>query len=249
MTGLWTAPVKGLAALACSEVYVDADGVAEDRRLFLLRADGSVVTLRRFPSLARVVPDLDLPTKTLTVVLPDGTSASTGLGSLAEPVSAVLFGKTRAGHVLPGPVADALSDFVGEPLRLVWAGGPGVGWDEGPVSLISRASIQTVGTPHDDGRGATRYRMLIEVDGCEAYEEDTWVGGRWQLGTAEVEVSHRLERCVVINGSPVTGEQDWAGLKTIAARRGPRQLTLGVIAIVVQPGLVRLGDTVDRAGR
>lgn len=249
MTSLSTAPVKGLAALARTQVYVDVDGVAEDRRLFLLRADDSVVTLRRFPGLARVVPDLDLQAKTLTVAFPDGTSVSTGLNGVTERVSAALFGKTRAGRVLPGPVAAALSDFVGEPLRLVWASGPGVGWDEGPVSLISRASIRTVGTPHDDGRGATRYRMLVEVDGCEAYEEDTWVGGRRQLGAAEVEVSHRLERCVVINGSPVTGELDWPGLKTIAAHRGPRQLTLGVIATVVQPGLVRLGDAVGRVGR
>ena len=244
MTGLWVAPVKGLAGIARTQVYLDTAGVAEDRRLFLLRADGSVVTLRRYPQLARVVPALDLPAKTLTLSLPDGTSVRTGLSDVTEAVSATLFGKPRTGHVLPGRVADALSDFVGEPIRVVLATGSGMGWDEGPVSLISQSSIRAVDTPSDADRNATRYRMLVEVDGCEAYQEDTWVGARAQVGAAEVEVSHRLERCVVVNHNPVTGTQDWSGLKTIAARRGVRQLTLGVIATVVRPGWVRLGDPV-----
>ena len=247
---LRVAPVKGLGSLTRPEVYLETGGVAEDRRLFLLRADNSVVTLRRYPQLGRVVPDLDLSAGTLTVRLPDGTTGRSDVADAADPVRAHLFGKDRTGHVLPGAVAEALSDFLGEPVRVVWASGTGVGWDEGPVSLISRASTATVETPADDGVGAARYRMLVEVDGCEPYAEDAWIGQRWRLGGAEIAISHALDRCVVINASPVTGTVDWPGLKTLAAVRGPRQLTLGVIATVVRPGPVSLGDPVtpiDRA--
>ena len=245
VSALRVAPVKGLACVERSTVDLGPTGVAEDRRLFLLRADGSVVTLRRYPQLGRVVPDLDLVAGMLTVRLPDGNTARSEVGDAGEPVQAHLFGKDRTGHVVPGAVAEALSDFLAEPVRVVWASGTGVGWDEGPVSLISRASMATVGTPAEDGRGSARYRMLVEVDGCGPYAEDAWVGRRWHLGGADVEVSHPLDRCVVINAGPVTGAPDWPGLKTLATVRGPHQLTLGVIATVLRPGPVSLGDAVD----
>ena len=44
-----------------------------------------------------------------------------------------------------------------------------------------------------------------------------------RLGEAVVEVTHALDRCVVVNASPATGEQDWAGLKTLAALRSQPQ--------------------------
>lgn len=235
------APVKGLATVMRPEVWLGHAGVAGDRRLFLLRADGSVVTLRRLPTLAQVVPSLDLDAGTIAVRLPDGTVARSDLAGAGEEVAASLFGRDRSGRVLAGAAADALSAYVGEPLRLV-LGEPGIGWDEGPVSIISRASVDAVGPP-PGGPDPTRYRMLVELDGLPAYAEDAWVGRRVRLGEAVVEVSHALDRCVVVNASPVTGEQDWAGLKTLAAVRG--QLTLGVIATVAEPGVVAVADAAE----
>jgi uncharacterized protein YcbX len=240
---LQVAPVKGLAALSRRQIELEADGVAEDRRVLLLHADGSVVTMRRHPELVQVVPDLDLAAGRIAVRLPDGTVACSPLDEAGEPIVSTLFGKERTGRVLPGAVAQALSGFAGEPLRVVVAESTGVGWDEGPVSLISRASAVAVGSP-DDGPGLPRYRMLIEVDGDSPFVEDGWVGAEVSLGTARIRISHSLDRCLVINHSPVTGKKDWPGLKTLAASRGPDRLTLGVIASVERPGIVRVGDEV-----
>ncbi|HSU35709.1 MAG TPA: MOSC domain-containing protein, partial [Propionibacteriaceae bacterium] len=89
-----------------------------------------------------------------------------------------------------------------------------------------------------------RYRMLIEVEGGAAFEEDSWVGGTVRIGEVLVRVTHALERCVVINHHPRTGAKDWPGLKTLVTR-GRDQLTLGVIAQVEQTGVIRVGDLVE----
>lgn len=237
---LRVAPVKGLATVSRDSVEIDEHGVAEDRRLLLLDDAGAVVTLRSHPHLVQVVPDLDLDGGTISVTLPDGSRASSRLDEAAAPAQAHLYGKDRSGRVLDGDVSAALSEVAGERVRVVVANGTGVGWDEGPVSILGRASAEAVGGTRD----RARYRMLVEVDGTEPYEEDTWVGRDVGLGTARVHVAHQLQRCAIITQSPATGTKDWDGLHDLAAVRGRDLLCLGVIAEVVIPGRVSLGDEI-----
>lgn len=244
VSALNVAPVKGLGLTPREWIRIDRDGVPEDRRVLLLHGDGSVVTLRRSPALGSVVPDLDLEAGRIAVHLPDGTVAGSSLSDVTEPVESVLFGKRRAGRLLPGDVADALSHVAGEPLRVVLADDVGFGWDEGPVSLISRASAEAVGTPDGDLR---RYRMLIGLDDCAAFDEDGWAGSLIEVGDAVLRVSHPMRRCLVIEQHPGTGERDWRGLRELAVRRGRDRVTLGMIAHVEQAGVVRLGDELTPA--
>lgn len=246
VSGLRVAPVKGLASVSLQGVTLTRDGVAEDRRLFLLRDDGSVVTMRRFPQLTCVVPQLDLAASSLTVTLPDESRATSSLTTAGPRVAATLFGKQRSGVVVDGPVTEALSSYVGERVRVVFAERTGVGWDEGPVSLLGHASVQAVGTPTDSGGpDVARYRMLIDVTGTEPFEEDSWVGRNVGVGTAVVRVSHRLQRCVVIDYVATSGVKDWEGVRTLLSRRGQGDPTLGVIGEVEEPGEVRVGDRVE----
>lgn len=241
VAALRVAPVKGLGTVMPSSVWIDRDGVAADRRVLLLDQAGSIITLRSHPQLVQVVPDLDLDAGTLTVTLPDGSRATSPLESARDEVSAHLYGKDRLGRVMPGDVADALSDVAGEPVRVVVARETGVGWDEGPVSILGRASAVAVG---GEARDRARYRMLVELEGTEPFEEDTWLGSRMELGEAVVHVTHRLERCVIITQSPLTGHKDWDGLHALADLRGRDLLCLGVIAEVEVPGRVALGAQV-----
>ncbi len=244
VAALRVAPVKGLATVARDTIRLEDDGVADDRRVLLLNQRGQVVTLRSHPHLITVVADLDLEGGALTVTMADGTAASSPLDDAAEEVGAHLYGKDRAGRVLPGDVADALSSVAGEPIRVVLADRTGVGWDEGPVSILGQASAAAVGGAHLDRR---RYRMLVELEGTRPYEEDTWLGHVVTLGEAHVRVTHQLERCAIITQSPHTGQKDWEGLHALAATRGRDLLCLGVIAEVVRPGTVAVGADVSVA--
>lgn len=239
---LQIAPVKGLSVVECDALHLDSAGVAEDRRLYLLAADGSVATLRRHPELAAVRPSLDLAAGTLRLDFPDGSSIGGALDAVGEPVTATLYGRARPGRVLHGGLAEAVSAYAGAPLRLVLHDGPGLGWDEGPVTLISRASMAAV-APGDDLERARRFRMLVEVDGPAAYAEDGWVEQQVRVGSAVLAVDGHLGRCLVVNRSPHDGRPDWDGLRELVTARG--DVGLGVIAAVATPGTVRVGDPVE----
>jgi uncharacterized protein YcbX len=102
--------------------------------------------------------------------------------------------------------------------------------------------------------------MLVEVDGCEVHEEDTWAGRRLRLGSAVVQVVGPVPRCVVTNENPETGAVDFSTLKAIVRYRGELAADLstpvahlpdngaailGMYATVEEPGTVALGDRVE----
>ena len=116
------------------------------------------------------------------------------------------------GQLVDGPWSEALSDFVGRPLRLVEAGDDrrSTGAREGAVSLISRASLGRL-AQRGTAIGAVdvrRFRMLIEIDGVEAHAEDRWVGREVRVGAAQVEFDGHVGRCLITTRDPDTGVVD-----------------------------------------
>jgi uncharacterized protein YcbX len=238
---LQVAPVKGLAVVPRSEVVIAPHGVAGDRALFLLTGEGSVVTLRRFPQLSALVPSVDEAAGTLAVRFPDGRVVSQPLPLTGEPVAALLFGRERRGLAGGGPVADAIAAVAGVRLRLVVIDPGGHGWDEGPVSLLSTATVRAVRGGSAD---SARFRMTVTVEGAVAFEEEAWLGTEIRIGDAVLGDVRPLSRCVVIERSAATGQHDWRGLRQLMDVRPDGRPTLGVVASVVRSGVVRVGDPV-----
>jgi uncharacterized protein len=88
--------------------------------------------------------------------------------------------------------------------------------------------------------------MLIELDGCEPYEEDTWAGHRLRIGGTELLVGGPTHRCTLTTMHPDTGDKDFPALDVLATyRRTPGGLELGRYAAVLRPGVVRIGDRVE----
>jgi uncharacterized protein YcbX len=97
-----------------------------------------------------------------------------------------------------------------------------------------------------------RWRMLIEIEGCVAHEEDSWIGRDVRVGDAVVRVVRTDPRCVITTRDPDTGQKEFDTLKVLAAYRGPDrdgELPFGVYADVVEPGPVALGDAVEPVER
>ena len=243
VSALRVAPVKGLATVSVDRVRLERSGVPEDRRVLLLDQKGSVVTLRSHPNLVQLTPSLDLAAATLRVTLPDGTAAESDLTAVGREVRAELYGKQRVGRILAGDAPRLVSEVAGEPVRMVLADTTGVGWDEGPVSILGRASAAAVAGENRDRR---RFRMLIEIEGMRPFEEDGWVGQTISVGDVNLDVTQQLVRCVIITQSPETGVKDWEGLHALA-EQGRRDLCLGVIAEVATPGEVAVGASVSVA--
>lgn len=244
------APVKGLALVRPDEVELGRAGVAENRRFYLVDADGRQFGLLRNGRPVQIRPDYDERSDRLSLHFPDG-SVVDGEVALAEPVTAAFHGgRPVAGRYVAGPWSEAISAHAGRPLRLVKTDRPGDGVDRarGQVSLVSDASVDEIG--RQGGReevDARRFRMLLGVAGCEPHEEDEWVGRDLQVGEAVVRLRGHVGRCAITTQNPETGVPDFDTLRTIKAYRGLRdgQLDFGVYGEVVEPGRVKVGDPVE----
>jgi hypothetical protein len=166
------------------------------------------------------------------------------------PARIRLFGDRYVdGHEVTGPWAGFLSDLVGKSARLVRAAAPA--HDVHPVTLVSRASVEALGT-EDDGSplDVRRFRMLLTLDGPDAFAEDDWAGTRVRIGSAVLEVGGRVPRCVAVQRHPDSPQRHRNALRMINHVRGPQQgelgrgLHLGAYARVVSPGTVAVGDPV-----
>jgi uncharacterized protein len=248
------APVKGLALSHPDEILLERHGVAENRRFYLVDGDGRRFGARESGELFTVEAAYDAAAERLRLSFPDGAVVDDRV-QLAATLEADFWGRPVRGRVVEGPWADALSVFVGRPVRLVRSDEPGAGVDRGtargPVTLVSEASLAELGRQSGaggpvDGR---RFRMLVGVDGCGPHEEDAWLGLPVRLGEATVRVTGTVGRCVVTTRNPDSGKRDFDTLAAIKAYRGQnpltRELDLGVYGVVVEPGRVRVGDPVE----
>ena len=244
---LSTTPVKGLALAHPEEVRVTAAGVEEDRRFVLVDAEARKHSAPQCGPLATVRAAYRPEQDVLALTLPDGTVVEDRV-ELAEPIESIFFRGRRTGRVVVGPWAAPLSAVAGTPLRLVKTDRPGAAQDVHPLTVISAASIRDLGRrvdrPDLDGR---RFRMTLELDGLEPYEEETWIGRELAVGSAVLRVVDRVPRCVATTRDPSSGERDVDTLAALAAYRRKLDgvaLPLGVYAEVVTPGTVAVGDAV-----
>jgi uncharacterized protein YcbX len=246
------APVKGLALQRVEAVELGAGGVVENRRLHLVDATGRFVNGKTAIGLSLVSSRLDLATGTLAIEFPDGSRVADTL-ELGQPIETVFFGRPAPGRLVAGPWNAALSAWSGMHLRLVMSDEPGAAVDRGSragVTIVSAASIADLARMGGvEGLDSRRFRMLFEVDGAEAYEEDAWIGRRLRMGEAMVQPRGNVGRCVVTTCDPVTAQRDFDTLGVLAGYRGgidtSEPLPLGVVGDVVASGRVRVGDTVE----
>jgi uncharacterized protein YcbX len=244
------APVKSLGLVHPDEVELEAHGVRGNRRLWLVDAGGRLVNNKRNGPMVQIRPEWDEASQFLALTFPGGTRIE-GTVELGEPVAALMYGHPHPSRRVLGPWEHALSEFVGEPITLLYAEEHAVdrGYRGGSVSLVSRASLERLGDAAGaggplDGR---RFRMLLEIDGVEAHAEDTWLGTQVRIGDATIVLNGDVGRCVVTSQNPDTGITDVDTLGTLAGyRRDGRNepLPFGVYGSVAVPGRIRVGDPV-----
>ena len=116
--------------------------------------------------------------------------------------------------------------------------------------MVTDASLDRLG--HALGVGAVdgrRFRMLIDLSGDIAHEEDTWIGRRVEVGETILRVSGAIPRCAMTTHDPDSGERDHDTLHAIKEYRGfagpdGKDLMFGVYGEVERTGTIRVGDEV-----
>ena len=245
------APVKSMALVHPDEIDLQRWGAVGNREFCWIDPAGQVVGGAQQGTLVQVRACHDTATGVITLTFPDGSVVEGSGADGGEPVSITIWRRPAAAHLVEGAFSDAVSAFTGRPLRLVRPDQPGAANDDLPASILSTASVDELASRSgsDLPRDARRFRMLIEVEGCErAHEEDEWIGRRVRIGGALLRVSEPIPRCAVTTQDPATGIRDFRTLHAIKAYRGVRDgthLDFGVGAEVLEPGTIRLADPVE----
>ncbi len=254
MAALSSTPVKSLRIQRREHLLLEAGGARGDRSFFLVDARGRMVNAKHHPSLNGVVAELD-GDGVLELSLPGGRRVA-GRAIAGEELEVRFYSLSRPAREIDGPFSQALSEYAGTPLRLVaFADGrPAVDRGaQGAVTLLSRASAERLAALAGQGRIDTRrFRMTIELDGCEPFTEDGWIGRELRVGGARLRPLGHVGRCSVTTLDPETGTVDLPTLEVLRELRGEaattEPLALGVHCAVTQPGEVTLGDVVEVEG-
>jgi len=241
------APVRSLGLETRAEIDLGLDGVAEDRRFYVIDAGGRLVDQLTSGEMVQVGSWTNRDATTLRLTFPDGAVVEDEI-TLDGAIETHIHGRTAAGHIVEGPWAAALTDFVGRPVRIVRCDRVGGTRKAHPATLVSDGSIDALSAVLGVGDlDARRFRMLIELDGAQAHEEDTWIGCQISLGGAILRISAPVPRCAMTTHDPETGLRDYDTLRAIKEYRGQvdgKDLMFGVWGEVERPGVIRLGDEV-----
>jgi uncharacterized protein YcbX len=251
VTRLNIAPVRSLGLESREEVLLGADGVAEDRRFYVIDEGGRLVDQLIAGEMVQVASWTDPGATILRLTFPDGTIVEDEVrldGAIETPIH----GRTAIGHIVDGPFGAALGAHIGRPVRIVRCDRIGGTRTAHPATLVGDGSLDALGAVLGVGDvDARRFRMLIELGGADAHEEDTWVGHRIGLGEAILAVSAPVARCAMTTHDPDTGRRDFDTLRAIKDYRGQvngQDIMFGVWGEVETPGRIRLGDEVRVLG-
>ncbi|MEA2142860.1 MAG: uncharacterized protein QOI64_1290 [Solirubrobacteraceae bacterium] len=132
--------------------------------------------------------------------------------------------------------AAAITAAAGDDARLVPAPADGPWFDESPLLVATDGAIADLGY---DGR---RFRPNIVIGGVDGMAERGWDGRRLRAGSAEIDLGHLCERCVLTTFDPDSQEQDPDVLRRVNAELD------GLFARncwVARPGRIAVGDPVE----
>src|SRR4051812_47775216 len=189
------APVRSLGLEHRKAVELTERGVLEDRRFFVRDPGDRLVDQLTAPSMVQVKAWTDPDATILRLTFPDGRVIEGDI-ELGEATETPIHGRVGIGHVVVGPWAEALGEFLGRNVVLIRCDRPGGTRSGKPTTLVSEGSLDALGAVLGAGAvDARRFRMLFELEGAEAHVEDSWIGGCVSIGEAVLRVGGGVARC------------------------------------------------------
>lgn len=219
---LYRYPVKSLLGEQVPELDVDRRGCVGDRRWSVRTAAGRIGSGKDTRRFAAVPGLLELRARQdgdqVVVAFPDGSSCATD----------------------DADAADRLSGFLGQPVTLAVETDVSH-FDDGPVSLIGSASVAAVASERGASVAPERFRANLLLDAGAPFVEDRWVGRELSLGTAVLRVDMTSPRCVMVDMATADLPAQHGNLTAVGRLN---DACLGVVATVVTPGTITVGDVV-----
>ena len=227
---LWRYPVKSLGGERLEQVEIGEAGIVGDRGWGIQHLEtGNVLTARRAPELLFASAKGD--DHEVVISLPDGTEVRSADPGADAALSAWLDRKVRL--VRPGDEGATYEnpmDIENESDWITWQG-PSWSFHDSTKSMLSIVGDGTL-----DGREVRRFRTNVVVAGTG---EDELVGSRAVLGSSTIEITKKIDRCIMVTRPQPGIERDLGVLKRVIAERDN---FLSVGGLVVAAGSVAVGE-------
>ncbi|MEM9845135.1 MAG: MOSC domain-containing protein [Pseudomonadota bacterium] len=111
------------------------------------------------------------------------------------------------------------------------------------LSLLNLASNEALAAKMGRPLSILRWRGNIVMDGLSEWQEFDWIGRTLRIGSAELKVHERIERCLATATNPDTGERDADTLGALNEHFGHQDF--GIYVTVVASGDIRTGDAIE----
>ena len=253
-------PIKSARGIALHKSRVLPYGLKFDRSWALFDSDLKVITARDFPQLLKI--SAVARGDNLIVFNDEKQVMNVALKTNKKLNSLQVFKENATGYDTSSAAHRFFSSYLGVECFFVYMGNdharkvlPKYGGnpqdvvsyaDECPVLLISNASLQDLNERLENPVTMQHFRPNLTVEGCAAYEEDTWK--KIRIGQCEFDVSQQCKRCVFVTIDPVTMKKSsqQEPLRTLAAyRKHPRGgVAFGVHLIPRRTGKISIEDEV-----
>lgn len=254
-------PVKGLRGIDMKTSVLELRGLAHDRRWMLVDAQGKFMSQREQPRMALLNADI-VPEG---LRLSDGANAITVTtpGQQAERLAVTLWKQSIEGYLAAREVNDWLSQFLGQPCRLVYQGGlprqvsrdyapedTHASYADGfPLLITNTASLDDLNRRMGKTIPMNRFRPSITVSGARPWAEDRWK--KLRVANVTLDIVKPCLRCIVTTTDQQSGFRDGnEPLATLKAFRLLRQpgltgVVFGQNAIPLKEGVLSVGDAVE----
>ena len=260
LSALHIYPIKACRGHAGQEAFVERRGLAHDRRLLIIDAQGIAVTQRDNARLALVLPELD--GESLGLSAPGMPVLNLPLTETGPMRSVTVWDDSGIQAVDQGEeVAGWFSTYLKDPVRLVrmtknsirpvspkyaQRSDDQVSFADGyPILIASRESLDDLNTRLQTPIPMNRFRPNLVVAGCRPFEEDTWK--RIRIGEVEIGLVKPCSRCEVTTidqAAAVRGKEPLTTLARFRRLEGSKVM-FAMNAIPLNEGRLRVGEPVE----
>ncbi|WP_173425649.1 hybrid-cluster NAD(P)-dependent oxidoreductase [Photobacterium angustum] len=250
-------PVKSIAGISQSKVWVEKQGISFDRRFMVATLSGDMITARKSPKMVKVKAALIADGIVLSYEDKACLVLKYAQFDMAE-ASSTVWGDTFIAYTTTEQANAWFSDVLGQPVQLLFTGeqsnrlrpkiSQNVSFADGyPLLVISEASLQALNERSSEHHTMDQFRTNLVVSNTEAFAEDGWK--RIRIGEVEFEAVKPCARCILTTVDPksATFSESKEPLVTMAKFRADEtgNVYFGQNLVARNEGIISVGDTIE----
>ncbi|MCG3864064.1 MULTISPECIES: hybrid-cluster NAD(P)-dependent oxidoreductase [unclassified Photobacterium] len=250
-------PVKSIAGISQSKVWVEKQGISFDRRFMVATLSGDMITARKSPKMVKVKAALIADGIVLSYEDKACLVLKYAQFDMAEASSRV-WGDTFIAYTTTEQANSWFSDVLGQPVQLLFTGeqsnrlrpkiSQNVSFADGyPLLVISEASLQALNERSSEHHTMDQFRTNLVVSNTEAFAEDGWK--RIRIGEVEFEAVKPCSRCILTTVDPKSAmfSESKEPLVTMAKFRADEtgNVYFGQNLVARNEGIISVGDTIE----